>query len=497
MLFNSVEFLIFFPIVVLSYLVIPRRLRAIWLLLASYFFYMSWNARYAVLIALSTLITWASGLCLDRPHGELTQGKRRALLAATCIVNLGILFFFKYFNFALDSVNRALSLLSVAPVRASLHVLLPVGISFYTFQALGYTIDVYRGKLPAERNLLRYALFVSFFPQLVAGPIERSGNLLRQIDDIENIHVRDYDRIASGLTLMLWGLFQKVVIADRISVLVDTVFDAPYRYGTVELLAGAVAFSLQIYCDFGAYSTIAVGAARVMGFRLMDNFDTPYFAQSIPDFWHRWHISLSTWFRDYLYIPMGGSRTSRLRRYGNILVTFLVSGLWHGAAWNYVFWGGLHGLYQVAGDLLARPLRRLGDLCRLDRSTFSHRLLKRVITFFLVTLAWIFFRANSLRDALFYVRRLFTRFDPWALFDDSLYGLGLDRFELHVLAVALLVLLAVDLLRFFRHEELWDFLKRQNLWFRWGCLIAMLLVLLVYGAYGTAFDSAQFIYFTF
>ncbi|MCR5674939.1 MAG: MBOAT family protein [Lachnospiraceae bacterium] len=494
MLFNSVSFLIFFPVVVIIYALIPRKLRAVWLLIASYYFYMSWNAKYAILIFISTLVTWAGALFLDKTRAIF---ERKLALIAVFAVNLGILFLFKYYDFAVATLNRALSLVHVAPVDAALHVLLPVGISFYTFQALGYCVDVYRGDMRAERNLLRYALFVSFFPQLVAGPIERSQNLLTQINDIENKNIYNYDDIVSGLALMLWGLFQKVVIADRIAIVADTVFGSPWRYGATALILGACAFSVQIYCDFGAYSNIAVGAARVMGFRLMNNFDTPYFATGISDFWRRWHISLSTWFRDYLYIPLGGNRKGRVRRYLNLLITFLVSGLWHGAAWTFVAWGGLHGILQILEDLLKKPFGRLEALLHVNVTAKSRKLLRMACTFALVTLAWIFFRAESLTDAVSFIRRMFTHIDPWNLFNGSVYTLGLDHFEAHVLFAALILLLMVDLLRYFRKEELWDLLVRQNLWFRWGVMLALLLGILVYGVYGAQFDSAQFIYFRF
>ena len=507
MLFHSIEFLVFFPVVVLLYAFLPRKCRALWLLIASYYFYMSWNAKYAILIAVSTLVTWAGSLLIGRipkdaaaespDSGQSIPGVRRAVLILVFVVNLGILFFFKYFDFAIQSVNRAIGLIGISPVRASFDVLLPVGISFYTFQALGYCVDVYRGEEKAEKSLLRYALFVSFFPQLVAGPIERSGHLMRQIDGIEEIRVRDAERIVNGLILMLWGLFLKMVVADRVAIVADTVFKRPYLYGTCGLITGAIAFSLQIYCDFNAYSTIARGAARVMGFDLMDNFDTPYFAQSIADFWRRWHISLTSWFRDYVYIPLGGNRCSRGRRYLNQMITFLVSGLWHGAAWTYVAWGGLHGIYRIVGDLLKKPLTRIGDLMHVDRTAFSYRFGRIILTDILVVFAWILFRAESLTAAGYYIGRMFTRPDPWTLFDGSLYRLGLEPFEAHVLMIMLLLLFLIDLIKYRRNEELPALLARQNLWFRWAVLIGMILMILVYGAYGVDFHSEQFLYFTF
>ncbi len=323
MQFNSVNFMIFFPLILFFYFIIPKKLRGILLLIASYFFYMSWNARYVILIASSTIVTYISGLIMSSisnsqnaggfskiQYGRLhRQDNMKKIIMGICIViNLAILFIFKYSNFLVQLLNAALNMFHVTLLQRNFDFLLPVGISFYTFQALGYIIDVYRDNIKAEKNFVKYALFVSFFPQLVAGPIERSKSLLPQIDNIENIRIWNAKRIASGAILMVWGFFMKMVIADRVSLLVDTVFNNYRMYGSTELILAVIGFTVQIYCDFGSYSVIAIGAAKIMGFELMENFNTPYFARSIKDFWNRWHISLSTWFKDYLYIPLGGNR---------------------------------------------------------------------------------------------------------------------------------------------------------------------------------------------
>lgn len=493
MLFNSFDFLVFFPVVVLLYYVIPKKTRYIWLLISSYFFYMSWNAKYAILIAISTIITWLSGLLLSKAN---TPSEKKGIVAGSLISNLGILFFFKYFNFTIANLNLILEKAHLHVLENPFDILLPVGISFYTFQALSYTIDVYRGEVEPEKNPFRYALFVSFFPQLVAGPIERSKNLLSQVQNVENIKPK-YKEIVNGLILMAWGLFIKMVIADRISILVDYVFDNMFHFGSFELLAGAIGFSLQIYCDFNGYSTIAVGAAKVMGFSIMDNFDTPYFAVSVSDFWKRWHISLSTWFRDYVYIPLGGNRCSKPRKYMNLMITMLVSGLWHGADWTYVFWGGIHGVYQVIGDLVKPIRKKAREILQVNTEAFSFRFGQMVVTFALTTFAWIFFRASSLKQAFTYIGRLFSRWNPWVLFDQSMYRLGLDMTEMHILLVAVIVLLLVDILRYKKKESLADFMQRQNLWFRWIAVFALIVVVLVYGEYGIDFNSNQFIYFDF
>ena len=296
---------------------------------------------------------------------------------------------------------------------------------------------------------------------------------------------------------MVWGLFMKMVIADRAAILADTVFDSFRMYGSTELILAALAFSLQIYCDFGSYSLIAIGAARIMGFSLMENFNTPYFARSIRDFWNRWHISLSTWFRDYLYIPLGGNRKGMFRRHLNTMIVFLVSGLWHGANWTYVVWGGIHGFYHVAADLL-KPFRtRLLQKLRVNTDCFSWRLLQALTTFVLVSFAWIFFRSDSIRAALLYIIRIFTRPTPWLLFNGGIYALGLDRVEMNILLFAVALLFLTDCVRYKLHVTIDRFLMKQNLWFEWLAVIAFILMIFIFGEYGPHFDAQQFIYFQF
>jgi D-alanyl-lipoteichoic acid acyltransferase DltB (MBOAT superfamily) len=497
MLFNSIEFLIFFPIVIFIYYLLPNKLKSIWLLVASYYFYMSWNVTYVWLILTATLVTWGCGLGIGHLKGRERQKGQKALVATSFVVTLGILFFFKYFDFFLSILNRILSPLHLTAINNPFDLLLPVGISFYTFQTLSYVVDVYRDKIPAEKNLLRYALFVSFFPQLVAGPIERSGNLMKQMEELPKRRLWNMEGISSGFTLMLWGLFQKMVIADRISILVDQIYENLYLCGTVETVIAAIGFSIQIYADFAGYSAVAIGAARMMGFSLMENFNTPYFATSIGDFWHRWHVSLSTWFRDYLYIPLGGSRCSTWKKYRNVMITFLVSGLWHGAGLHFIVWGGIHGLYQVLGDLLHPVRQKIGDLMKVDRTVFSYRFGRMLGTFCLTAFAWIFFRVERLAQAGFYLKRMFTRPNPWVLFDGTLYQFGLDRQEMGILLIALFGLLLVSLLRYYRGLDLGAFLVKQNLWFRWMVMILLVLGIFVYGQYGIDFDSQQFLYFQF
>lgn len=504
MLFNSLDFLLFFPLVVMIYLIVPPKARYLWLLAASYYFYMGWNPKYALLIAFSTLITFLSGILMEREEKrQPDQGRegivrrKKLIVAASFVINIGILVSFKYMDFLLGSVNRILAALHIQLLSKPFDVLLPVGISFYTFQALSYTMDVYRGEVKAEKNIFKYALFVSFFPQLVAGPIERSKNLLIQVSRVPSGKLWNYDRMVRGLVLMLWGFFLKMVIADRISILVDHIFNGYYLYRSVALAAGAIGFAVQIYCDFASYSTIAIGAAQVMGFELMENFDTPYFSRSIQEFWRRWHISLSEWFRDYLYIPLGGSRCSRIKRYRNVMITFLVSGLWHGASWSFVIWGGLHGFYQIAA-MWMKPFKEfINRKWSVRTESISYKLGQVFITFLLTDFAWIFFRAGSIRTALDYIYRMVSKFDFWSLFDGSIYTWGLDQAEIHVLGAALVVLLLVDLVKYFLHQRIDLFLKEQCIWFQYLVVFGLLIAVVIYGVYGIDVASIQFLYFQF
>jgi D-alanyl-lipoteichoic acid acyltransferase DltB (MBOAT superfamily) len=457
---------------------------------------MAWNPKYALLLTASIVITWLSGILIHGSHRKGRTAQKKLWVALSFILNLGILFFFKYFRFALVNINLALGYFAVPPLQPGYDVLLPVGISFYTFQALSYTVDIYRGEIYAEKNFFKYALFVSFFPQLVAGPIERSKNLLTQINDV---HRFDFNRVKDGLLLMLWGLFQKMVIADRVAILVNNVFENWQNYYGFEIIIAVVFFSFQIYCDFSGYSDIAIGAAEVMGFRLMGNFQEPYFAGSIKDFWRRWHISLSTWFRDYLYIPLGGNRCSRGRRYFNIMTTFLASGMWHGASWNFIVWGGLHGAYQVLGDMLKPVTKRIIRFLGINTRAESYRLFQILRTFILVNIGWVFFRAAGFKNALHVGWRIVKDgLHPWIFFDGSLYKLGLSEIEFRTAMAAILLLLGVNLFKYRRPgAKIRAIIDRQSLAFKFIFYIAAIFAVLIFGVYGPEYRAQDFIYFQF
>lgn len=496
MLFNSLSFLIYFPIVLLIYFVIPKKVRYIWLLIASYYFYMCWNAKYALLLLFSTAVTYVASLFLHKWRDR--TGRKKAVIAVGLVANLGILFVFKYLDFAIDTLQSVCAKVGITIAEPSFSLLLPVGISFYIFQAVGYMIDIYRQELEPERNFLRYALFVSFFPQLVAGPIERSTRLLPQLQNVEHIKLWNAGRIRDGALIMLYGYVLKMILADRAALLVDAVFHVNYysQYVGITAWVGAILFSLQIYCDFAGYTYIARGAAKIMGFELMNNFNTPYLATSIKDFWDRWHISLTSWFRDYLYFPLGGSRKGIVRKYMNIMIVFAVSGLWHGASWHYVIWGVLHGIMRVIGELTQKLRRKVRASLQVKTEVLSYKAFQMLITFVLVTLAWVFFRAASVGQAVDIIKSMLTCWNPWVLFDNSLLELGLDGKDWNVLLVAILILFVVECFKY-KKISLVALFAKQNLLFQWVFFYIGILAVIIFGVYGPAYNASQFIYFQF
>jgi len=390
--FNSLSFFGFFAIVTASYFILPHKFRCLLLLLASYFFYMQWNAAYAVLLLASTAAAYAG--CIFMEKASSPDGKKILFITSLCF-NLLLLFACKYSNFISTALHDALKCLGLNIPIPGFNILLPLGISFYTFRSLSYIIDVYWGKTAVEKNFTIFALYVSFFPSLLAGPIDRAAGLIKQFRTEQRW---DMQRIAAGVQLMLWGLFKKVVIADRIAPYVDSIFNQMPQHSGTSYLITAYLYAFQIYCDFSGYSDMAIGSAKVLGFDLMQNFNLPYISRSIADFWRRWHISLSTWFRDYLYIPLGGNRQGISRTYINLLITMLVCGLWHGAAWTFVIWGGLHGAMLC----LSRFTNRFRDKLykQLQIPPVIVTVIKLTITFHIVCVLWIFFRANTVSDAL-------------------------------------------------------------------------------------------------
>ena len=468
MIFNSLAFLVFFPAVTLIYFLLPSlRWRNMFLLIASYYFYMNWKPEYALLLFTSTFITYLASLGIER-----YERHKKLWVTLSAVSNLSILFFFKYYNWLGANITAGLQSAGLAIEIPHLDILLPVGISFYTFQALGYTIDAYRKDVKVERNFFRYALFVSFFPQLVAGPIERSTNLLQQFYDKRSF---DYANFMPGLNLMLWGYFMKLVVADRCALYVDAVFNNPAHHNGGSFLLASILFTFQIYGDFAGYTYIAIGAARIMGFKLHDNFRRPYFATTITEFWHRWHISLSTCFRDYVYIPMGGSRKGNAKTYRNILLTFLLSGIWHGANWTFVLWGTLHGLIQCIERAFKWPKQQFAGLSRVAHYG---------LTMSIVVLAWLLFRADSIQAAWWALTQIFTNMAmPFVGFNNP------TEWALVLLGVSILMVKEIIDERGINFH-----LSQSKSWLvRHTYALGMMFVILLCGV----LEGGQFIYFQF
>ncbi|WP_114782701.1 MBOAT family O-acyltransferase [Botryobacter ruber] len=493
MLFNSFEFLVFFPTVVFLYFLLPHRFRWLLLLVASYVFYMFWRAEYILLLIISTLVDYGCSRMMGR-YSNNDQHKRKPWLWLSLVSNLGILFSFKYFGFFGMAANDLAVLFGIDYAVPALELLLPMGISFYTFQTMSYSIDVYYGRIQPEKHLGRFALFVTFFPQLVAGPIERAGNLLSQLRER---HEFNYQQLSDGLKLMAWGFFKKLVIADRLAVVVNQAYNEPAEYSGLGLAVATIFFSFQIYCDFSGYSDIAIGAAQVMGINLMQNFRRPFFARSVREFWSRWHISLSTWFRDYVYIPLGGNRVVKWRWYYNLFLTFVISGLWHGANWTFLIWGALHGFYLLFAIQTEPQRNKLVYLLKVDKQPKLYTILQIGTTFALVSLAFLFFRANTVTDAWYILNKMVVN-APQEL-------AGLMRQSIAIQKVILFdsylkffyMLLMIGLLLTVEKIQsvisIRAYLREKPLVVRWSLSYLLILVILFLGA----FETNEFIYFQF
>jgi D-alanyl-lipoteichoic acid acyltransferase DltB (MBOAT superfamily) len=481
MLFNTFQFLIFFIVVWVLFLALRGTPRKLLLLAASYYFYMCWNAKYILVIIGITLIDYVAGLLIEKSERKKS---RLFYLSLSLFCNIGLLAVFKYFNFLSLSATGFLHSVGLGFNAPLLNVLLPVGLSFHTFQAMSYTIEVYNRKAPAERSLLNYALYVAFFPQMVAGPIERPNQLLPQFH-------RDphpgFERIRSGIEHALWGLFKKMVIADALSGYVSLIYKAPENYSGADLTLATLAFSLQIYCDFSGYSDIALGVARIMGYELRVNFAQPYFSRSIGEFWHRWHISLSTWFRDYVYIPLGGNRVRLPRYYLNLFVTFLISGLWHGANWTFVAWGAMHGSFLIFAQLTSSLRLKARKLLLLERAPWLLAAFQRFVTFTLVTLAWIMFRAQNIRSAVYIAAHLF----PLTHFNSYTVAIGgIPRANIPFLLFFIVTMFVVEWWIMHPHQapRFWSYPLA-----RWCFLYACIYSIVFFGVFG----HVDFIYFQF
>ena len=481
MVFNSLDYLFFFAIVTLLYYLIPQRKRYILLLVAGCIFYMCWNVGNIIVLLYIIVITYTAGQLLDR---SFTTKSKKMICALTGLFSFGVLFLYKYLDFFIKNLSIILNKFGMEINYSPLELILPIGISFFIFQAFGYVIDVYKGKCSSEKNFIKYAAFVAFFPNLLSGPIERADNLLRQISEgVEG----NLEKVKTGLLQIAWGLYLKVVLSNNIAPIVDVIYENHSAYRGIEIIIATILFGIQIYCDFAGYSYMAVGSARVLGYTLMDNFREPYFSGNVADFWRRWHISLTSWFRDYVYIPLGGNRKGKIRKYMNTMLVFLLSGLWHGANWSYVFWGGLNGCYIVIEDFFKSIFHKN------KKVPFA---ISCIGTFLLVDYAWMFFRADSFRQGMDMTRMIFFNLNPEYLFNGTVIREFGGGKKILLLVMGILLLTLVDYLQYKKNDIIKNIFSRFGL-IRWGIYLGLLLIILVFGIYGYSYEQTQFIYFQF
>lgn len=478
MLFNSLEFLLFFPITVILYFLLPHKFRRYFLLFASVFFYMSFIPKYILILGFTTVVDYTAARLISKFSDR--KALKKTVFIIGVLLNVGLLITFKYLGLLGDTINFFGHMVSMKTVVLP-ELILPIGISFHTFQSMGYLIDVYKGSVPAERNFFDFALFLMFFPQLVAGPIERTANLMGQLKERHTLRA---ENVSAGGRIMLWGMFKKVVVADSLAIVADRVFNNVGKFSGFGLVIGVLCFTFQIYCDFSGYSDIAIGCAKVMGINLMKNFDAPYFSASVPEFWRRWHISLSTWFKDYVYIPLGGNRVSKPRWVLNQLITFTVSGIWHGASYTYVVWGFLNGIYIVVSRFVKPIKEKTARLLHAENKPIVTKPFSVLVTFTLISFSWIFFRANSFSDAFYIIKNIFS---PTAI------DLGnISAFRIGVCIGAVILLMVVEGIMSAGGRAVAAFHRAPHALrvVGYGTLVA---IILIFGAFG----QNQFIYFQF
>lgn len=481
----SVTFLGFLALLTVIYHIVPGKVKPYVLFAGSVIFYLSFDIRYSLFLVFTVISTYVCGILTEKRE---TPKKKKLCLALTLFINIAILVTVKYLPYTVSLVGSL-----IGKDFSAFKLLVPVGISFYTLQAAGYCIDVYRGNIKAERCFIKYASFAIFFPLILQGPISRYSQLADQVFSRKKV-ADIYTAVTFGSQLMLWGFFKKLVIADRAAILVNTVFDNHTQYTALPILAAALLYTVQIYADFSGCVDICRGAGELFGIKIIDNFRQPYFATSIPDFWRRWHISLSSWLRDYVYIPLGGNRKGKVRKYINIFIVFLVSGFWHGVGLQYIAWGILHGAYQIAGGITMPARKRLCSRLHINRECKPYRLFQQLFTFALIVESWIFFRGDSVTTALRMTKRLVFNWDSTPL--SSLLDLGLDLQDFIILGVALIVLLAVSILRS-KNVPVRAKTAQMPLPVRWVIYLLVFLCVLVFGIYGPGYSDASFIYMNF
>ncbi len=485
--FCSIYYLIFLAVVAFVYYALPQKIRSYWLLIASLAFYASYRFSYLIIITLGIIISYFAGKLIDR-----YRARSKTILSMVVTISVVSLVYFKYTGMIGITFNKIHEFTNGSLYFRLESIIVPLGISYYLLQMIGYVIDIYHKRIEANSSLFNYALFVSFFPTLVSGPIERAGNMIPQY---ENLPEFNEDNVRKGLLQIIWGFFLKMIIADRIGVLVSTVNSNPGAYSGSVVFVIVLMYALQIYTDFGGYSNIAIGSARVLGIKVMDNFNAPFLATSVSETWRRWHISLSTWFRDYVYIPLGGNRKGTARKYVNIIIAFVASGIWHGAAWTYAVWGLINGIYQVVGMLLMPVRNKIVEILHVDREAFSHRLFKTIVNFFLFSFSTIFFGKESFGQAILIIKNMW-KFTPWVFTDGSFYRLGLDRPDFNLMIIGLIIMTIADLFKY-KGYSISEIISKQSICIRWSIYIGALVFISICGVWGHGYDATNFIYVKF
>ncbi len=479
MTYNSFSFFVLLVFLMILYFSVPKKARYVVLLFFSQVFIWFAGGKSSVVFICGTAVfTYVLGRLIVR---EKSLGIQKTLLAIGVLGVLGVLFVFKYKTYFSFLPSRVLS------------VSIPIGISFYSLQVISYLIDIYRKEIDAERNILKYMLYVTWFPHILQGPIARFGQLSQTL--FEGIGF-SYDRFCKGLQLVIWGLAQKMIIADRAAIVVNEVFANGSRYGSVQVIYAAILYGIELYADFGGCVNISIGVSRIFGVQLADNFRQPYFATSVQDFWRRWHISLSSWLKDYVYIPLGGNRKGTVKKYVNLMITFLISGMWHGVGNHFIVWGGLHGFYQVLGSIVRPYKKRLQRLCHVREDSRLLHAFQVIITFILVDVAWVFFRAESISQACGLLQIAATKWNLWSLWNDDLYLLGIDRKETWLMIIFIVIMFVVD----YWHEKkiaIRDTIAGYSIVVRWTIYLAILMAVILFGKYGYGFNAADFIYMNF
>lgn len=487
MVFHSFSYLLFFPIVFFIYFVLPSRIRYLWLLAASYFFYMRTDFRYLSLLVTITLFSYGSGIAIEWSKTHISSIFSKGILVFAIICNLGILGYFKYTNFVLGNLNEIMTFLHISKQYPLTDTLLTLGISFIIFQSISYTIDIYREIIPVEKNIFKFALYLAFFPKLISGPIERAGDILKQIHNPVPFSLQN---LKEGLCLILMGLFYKLVFSDNIAAIINPVFVSYEDYSGIQIALSLILFLLQLYGDFNGYSYIALGSAKALGFQLSNNFEAPFYSESVSEFWRRWHITLNNWFRDYLYIPLGGSRNGTLRTCLNTFIVFLLSGLWHGAEWTYLIWGALNGCYVVAENIEKK-------LHIQHTKTFSAQIRRKLSTFLLVVFSFLFFRMPDLSSSLDLIWHAVTQPGIRSFFNFNYLNLFPDIQTFTVILIALFIIMGIDTIIYREKKYFTTFFFEQTSAFRWLFGICILCMIIFFGAYGDTYEQTQFIYFQF